>query len=116
MNIISSIKYIPKAGGIGYFADENKVTEWIFSDEQYEDFRIGGGTTLNHLSWAQILNVPTALLAIQVRINVYRVMQGTDEYGVLLRQRMEEIGVSTDYIVVDDKYHTSVSHVFIDSY
>lgn len=29
---------------------------------------------------------------------------------------MEEIGVSTDYIVVDDKYHTSVSHVFIDSY
>ena len=28
---------------------------------------------------------------------------------------MEEIGVSTKYIVVDDSYHTSVSHVFIDS-
>lgn len=116
MNIISSIKYIPKAGGIGYFADENKVRKSVFSDGQYEDFRIGGGTTLNHLSWAQILNVPTALLAIQVRGSSFRLAQGTDEYGVLLRQRMEEIGVSTDYIVIDDKYHTSVSHVFIDSY
>lgn len=28
---------------------------------------------------------------------------------------MEEIGVSTKYIIVDDSYHTSVSHVFIDS-
>ena len=27
---------------------------------------LGGGITLNHLSWAQILNVPTGLLAIQV--------------------------------------------------
>ena len=33
MNIISSIKYIPKAGGIGYFADENKVKERIFPDD-----------------------------------------------------------------------------------
>ena len=33
MNIISSIKYIPKAGGIGYFADENKVKKLFFSDE-----------------------------------------------------------------------------------
>lgn len=46
---------------------------------------------------------------------VSRSSQGNDEYGVLLRQRMEEIGVSTDYILIDDKYHTSVSHVFIDS-
>ena len=29
---------------------------------------------------------------------------------------MEEIGVSTKYIIVDDSYHTSVSHVFIDSF
>ena len=29
---------------------------------------------------------------------------------------MEEIGVSTKNIIVDDSYHTSVSHVFIDSY
>ena len=29
---------------------------------------------------------------------------------------MEEIGVSTQYIVVDDSYHTSDSHVFIDSF
>lgn len=42
--------------------------------------------------------------------------QGTDEYGKLLRQRMEEIGVSTKTIIVDDSYHTSVSHVFIDSF
>ena len=25
MNIVSSIKCIPKAGGVGYFADESKV-------------------------------------------------------------------------------------------
>lgn len=25
MNIVSSIKRIPKAGGVAYFADENKV-------------------------------------------------------------------------------------------
>ena len=29
---------------------------------------------------------------------------------------MEEIGVSTEHIIVDDSYHTSVSHVFIDTY
>ena len=29
---------------------------------------------------------------------------------------MEEIGVSTQYNVVDDSYHSSVSHVFIDSF
>lgn len=29
---------------------------------------------------------------------------------------MEEIGVNTDYIIVDDSFHTSVSHLFIDSF
>jgi hypothetical protein len=29
---------------------------------------------------------------------------------------MEDIGVSTKYVIVDDSYHTSFSHVFIDSY
>ena len=29
---------------------------------------------------------------------------------------MEEIGVSSKYIVIDESYHTSVSHEFIDSF
>ena len=31
MNIVSSIKRIPKAGGVAYFADENKVLLCRFS-------------------------------------------------------------------------------------
>lgn len=32
MNIVSSIKRIPKAGGVAYFADENKVEMLVHSE------------------------------------------------------------------------------------
>src|SRR5690242_10391638 len=45
---------MPKAGEKGYFAGDKVETASVV-----------GGVTLNHLSWASVLGVPTGLLALQ---------------------------------------------------
>ena len=78
------------AGQKGYFASAGEVV---------------GGVTLNHLSWARSLGVPSALAA----------LQGDDESGRLIREAMATHGVSTDAVTVEQSAISSVSHVIIDS-
>jgi sugar/nucleoside kinase (ribokinase family) len=86
---------LPKAGEKGYFEDPEVLV----------DARIVGGVTLNHLAWASAFGTPTGLFA----------FQGDDDNGVMVREKMEELGVSTEHIVHSSDYVTSVSHIFLDS-
>ena len=79
----------PICGQKGYFASEGEVV---------------GGVTLNHLSWAAALGVPTALAA----------LQGEDEAGRMIRAAMDEHGVSCDALTVSRDASSSVSHVILD--
>ena len=79
----------PVVGEKGYFASEGEVV---------------GGVTLNHLSWASALGVPTALAA----------LQGEDEAGRMIRESMTEHGVSRDALTVSASSSSSVSHVILD--
>ena len=79
----------PIVGVKGYFAAEGEVV---------------GGVTLNHLSWAQALGVPTALAA----------LQGEDEAGRMIRAAMGEHGISADALTVTEDVASSVSHVILD--
>ncbi|CAB4027692.1 aRABinose 5-phosphate isomerase, partial [Paramuricea clavata] len=64
---------------------------------------IVGGVTLNHLSWASILGVPTGLLA----------LQGDDKSGKLIRKTMKNMNVSTEFVQVSKKFTTGESFVFV---
>ena len=79
----------PIVGVKGYFAAEGEVV---------------GGVTLNLLSWAQALGVPTALAA----------LQGEDEAGRMIRAAMGEHGISADVLTVTEDVASSVSHVILD--
>lgn len=92
VDVFFRVKAMPKAGMKGYFADPRKAVEDT----------VVGGVTLNHLGWAQVLGVPTALLA----------LQGSDANGMLIRAAMEDLGVSAQYLQVSNSYTTSVSHIF----
>ena len=81
----------PKEGQKGFFLEENVCSA-----------RVVGGVTLNHLVWARALGTPTGLLA----------LQGTDDNGVAVRQALEDMGVDTSAIRVNEKYTTSISHCF----
>lgn len=59
--------------------------------------RLIGGVTLNHLCWAALGGVPTALLA----------LQGEDDLGRLIRNNLTSLGVSTEFISSEsDSLHT----------
>jgi sugar/nucleoside kinase (ribokinase family) len=81
----------PKEGQKGFFLQENVCSA-----------RVVGGVTLNHLVWARALGTPTGLLA----------LQGTDDNGVAVRQTLEDMGVDTSAIRVNENYTTSISHCF----
>ncbi len=87
------VKAVPAAGFKGYFANLNEL----------EEATVVGGVTLNHLAWASLLGVPTALIA----------LQGEDDAGKFIRKTMNELGVSTELVRVSNKYTTSVSLIFL---
>lgn len=61
--------------------------------------RLIGGVTLNHLCWAALGGVPTALLA----------LQGKDDLGRLIRNNLTSLGVSTEFISSEsDSLYTSL--------
>ena len=95
VDIISRVRALPQAGEKGYFEDPEVLV----------NARIVGGVTLNHLAWASALGVPTGLFA----------FQGTDDNGVMVRAKMDELGISTEHLLVGSQYVTSVSHIFLDS-
>ena len=76
-------------GEKGYFASDGEVV---------------GGVTLNHLSWARALGVPTALAA----------LQGEDEAGKSIRSAMKEHGISDGALAVRPGVSSSVSHVLLE--
>jgi len=87
------VQALPKVGEKGFFQSPNNIKEKS----------IVGGVTLNHLSWASLLGVPTGLLA----------LQGADIPGRLIRNKMNQLNISKDFIQVSDTYTTAQSYVFI---
>ena len=90
VDIFFPMRMLPKPGDKTYFANEQCASATVV-----------GGVTLNHLSWARALGVPTGLLA----------FQGADANGELVRATMAELGVSSEYVRVSPEYATSVSHI-----
>ena len=68
------------------------------------DGEVVGGVTLNHLSWAAALGVPTALAA----------LQGEDEPGKSIRGAMVDHGVSDMALAIRPGVSSSVSHVLLE--
>jgi hypothetical protein len=79
------------------------------------------GVTLNHLAWASSLGAPTSLLALQVGLvlpklsfhDAVYILQGDDENGKLIREKLAELNVSSKYIQHGPEYATSVSHIIL---
>lgn len=94
VDVIFRTKALPKAGEKGYFDPNVKVPE----------AEIVGGVTLNHLAWARKFNVPTGLLA----------LQGTDPHGIMIREKLESMGVDNSKIWVKSNHRTSLSHIVLD--
>ena len=59
---------------------------------------------MNHLSWAAALGAPTGLLA----------LQGDDELGNTIREKLTDINVSIEHIKYGNEFATSVSHILLD--
>ena len=78
------------SGEKGYFAKSDEVV---------------GGVTLNHLTWASSLGVPTALAA----------LQGEDEPGRSIRAAMQLHNVSSGALAVRAGASSSVSHVMLEA-
>ena len=94
MDIFHKVESLPAGGQKGYFQNP---TEPISA-------KLVGGVTLNHLCWARLLGTPTALLA----------LEGNDENGILIRNKLNEFDVDTTTISTSNQYCTSVSHIFLD--
>ena len=94
VDVIFRTRALPKANEKGYFDPSVPVPE----------AEIVGGVTLNHLAWARKFNVPTGLLA----------LQGTDAHGVMIRDKLESMGVDNTQIWVEPHHRTSLSHIILD--
>jgi sugar/nucleoside kinase (ribokinase family)/D-arabinose 5-phosphate isomerase GutQ len=63
-----------------------------------------GGVTLNHLSWAQLLGVPTGLFG----------YQGDDRYGIMIRATMDRHGIGRQHVIALDNTATGFSVIDVD--
>ena len=77
VDIFFPMRMLPKPGDKTYFASESASSDTVV-----------GGVTLNHLSWARALGVPTGLLA----------FQGNDANGKLIRTTMSKLGVDSEFV------------------
>ncbi|MEO2006287.1 MAG: carbohydrate kinase family protein, partial [Candidatus Poribacteria bacterium] len=64
-----------------------------------------GGVTLNHLSWAQLLGVPTGLFG----------YQGDDRYGIMVRATMDRHGIDRGHVITLDRTATGFSVIDVDT-
>eukprot|EP00041_Stephanoeca_diplocostata_P017437 m.351297 g.351297 ORF g.351297 m.351297 type:complete len:596 (-) comp20697_c0_seq1:137-1924(-) len=87
------LRAIPKLGEKGYFSSPTTIYE----------ASIVGGVTLNHLSWAALLGVPTSGLF----------LQGKDPSGELIRAEMLRQGVSIEFVQASSEYTTAESYVLL---
>eukprot|EP00037_Helgoeca_nana_P015689 m.146868 g.146868 ORF g.146868 m.146868 type:complete len:581 (+) comp23126_c1_seq6:1356-3098(+) len=87
------LRVIPKVGEKGYFSSPTQIFE----------ASVVGGVTLNHLSWAAMLGVPTAGLF----------LQGKDASGEMLRAEMVRQGVSIEHVQASSSYATAESYVLL---
>lgn len=87
------VRALPRPGEKGYFQSPTRIVEGS----------VVGGVTVNHLAWASMLGVPTGLLA----------LQGSDSSGVLIREKMDSMGMSTKFIEVSDQFTTAESLIFL---
>ena len=94
VDVFFRVRAMPVAGTKGYFQNPTKVVEGT----------VVGGVTLNHLSWAAALGAPTGLLA----------LQGDDELGNTIREKLTDINVSIEHIKYGNEFATSVSHILLD--
>ena len=90
VDLFFPVRKLPSPGDKQYFAHEQLVSSEVV-----------GGVTLNHLSWARALGVPTALMA----------LQGLDANGEKVRAKMASMGVLTGLIQASARYTTSVSYI-----
>jgi len=87
------VKAIPNVGEKGFFQSPVKTLEKS----------VVGGVTLNHLSWASLLGVPTGLLA----------LHGKDSTGRMIRKKLLDLSVTDQFIQVDDNFVSAESYVFV---
>lgn len=64
-----------------------------------------GGVTLNHLSWARLLGVPTGLFG----------YQGDDRYGIMIRATMDRHGIDRRHVITLDRTATGFSVIDVDA-
>eukprot|EP00040_Diaphanoeca_grandis_P016497 m.85136 g.85136 ORF g.85136 m.85136 type:complete len:595 (-) comp25835_c0_seq2:324-2108(-) len=93
VDLFLRLRALPKPGEKGFFASPTSIVEAT----------IVGGVTLNHLSWANLLGVPTGGMF----------LQGNDPSGIKIRNEMEKQGLSTQHVVVSDEYTTAESYVLL---
>jgi sugar/nucleoside kinase (ribokinase family) len=93
VDVFMPVRKLPQPGDKQYYGLEALVSDTVV-----------GGVTLNHLSFARALGAPAGLLA----------LQGTDANGRMIRAKMAELGVSSEYVRVSGEYSTSVSHILSD--
>ncbi|ETV96616.1 hypothetical protein, variant [Aphanomyces invadans] len=58
---------------------------------------------MNHLAWCQALGLNSGLLA----------FQGADKYGDMIREKLHEHQVNTDYLVQNEDFETTVLRTFV---
>lgn len=90
---IYKVQAVPKVGEKGFFQSPTKLLEKS----------VVGGVTMNHLSWASLLGVPTGLLA----------LQGNDLCGELIRKTMQEMKINQNFLRIQNDYTTAESFVFV---
>ena len=63
-----------------------------------------GGVTLNHLSWATLMGVPTGLFG----------YQGDDRYGLVVRSTMDRHGIGRQHVRILEGGATGISIIYVD--
>lgn len=112
------MRAIPKVGEKGFFSSPTKIFE----------ASVVGGVTLNHLSWASTLGVPTAGLFLQgkvsslsqrphltriERVDTHQLLFVKDPSGEKLRAEMMRQGVSIEHVQASSDFATSESYVLL---
>ena len=88
-----------------FFRLRGRWTNFLARKATSQRTEVVGGVTLNHLTWASSLGVPTALAA----------LQGEDEPGRSIRAAMQLHNVSSGALAVRAGASSSVSHVMLEA-
>ena len=86
---------------VNRIAGPEEKTYILFNDQGGIVKEVIGGVTLNHLSWANLLSVPTGLFG----------FQGDDRYGIMIREEMDRHGIDRSAIRIRANAPSSFSIV-----